>query len=65
MVIRLIRSILFLPFYLYMNLMERLVRLCFKFTFLFIKIAESVPIVGPLMTKVVDWLSRTRFILWV
>lgn len=45
--------------------MEKCVRICFKFVFLAVKIAEKVPIAGPLVSKGVEYLSETRLFNWI
>ena len=61
---RLIKAILLLPYYIYAKLFERFVRYFFKIVFLIIKIAESVPIVGPKVSWVVEKLSRMKILKW-
>lgn len=49
--LKLIKAILMMPYYIYMNLMEKVVKFFFKIVFLFVKIAEQIPIVGPKVTS--------------
>ena len=62
---KLIRTVLLFPFYLYLGLLEKCVKICFKFIFLGIKIGEKVPVVGPLVTKGVEFVSETRIMNWI
>ena len=56
-IVKLVRTILLFPFYLYLNLLERVVRFFLKIVYFSIKMAESVPVVGPRVTLAVDWAS--------
>jgi hypothetical protein len=62
---RLIRTILLIPFYIYYALWQWVVKLVLKLTYVATTLAESVPVVGPRVTRLVNWLSKTKFILWI
>lgn len=50
----LIKMMLLLPYYFYMNVMERVVKYVCKAMFLAIKIAEHVPVIGPKFSSILN-----------
>ena len=61
----LIKTILLFPFYTYLSCMEWLVRFIFKIIFLFIKMAEQLPIVGPRVTSTLTRVENTKLMRWL
>ena len=64
-ILKLIRTILLFPFFMYGKLMERIMRVIFKITYLVIKSAEKVPVGGPIITKVILSVSELSLFKWL
>jgi len=63
--LKLIKTILLFPFFLYISLMERLIKFFLRLAFQIIKVEEQLPIVGPWVTSLLHWMSEWRLFQWL
>jgi hypothetical protein len=61
---KLIKALVLMPYLLYLNLAEKLVRFFFKIVFLVVKVTENVPIIGPKVSRTVARIAEWRVFSW-
>ena len=63
-IMKFIRAIVLMPYLIYLNVMEKVVKFIFKFVFLAVKVTEKVPFVGPKVSSTILSISEWRVFSW-